>query len=47
MGVVNVPHTFLVNGKNEIIWQHTSYAEGDEDELYEQIVKTAEGKSIE
>ena len=47
MGVVNVPHTFLINGKNEVVWQHTSYAEGDEDELYELLVKTAEGKSIE
>jgi len=47
MGVNMVPHTFLVNGKNEVVWQHTTYAEGDEDELYELVKKVSEGKSIE
>ena len=37
MGVSTVPHTFLLNGKNEIVWQHKGYVEGDEDELLEQI----------
>lgn len=37
MNVVNVPHTFLVNGNGEIVWQHTSFVEGDEEELYEKI----------
>ncbi len=37
MGVNNVPHTFLVNGKGEIVWQHNNYAPGDEDELREQL----------
>ena len=41
MGVSTVPHTFLLNGKNEIVWQHKGYVEGDEDELYEQIEKIA------
>jgi thiol-disulfide isomerase/thioredoxin len=41
MGVSNVPHTFLLNGKNEIVWQHRQYADGDEDELLEQIKKIA------
>lgn len=37
MNVNNIPHTFLVqNGK--IIWQHTSYAAGDEDDLFERIL---------
>jgi len=39
MGVSTVPHTFLLNGKNEIVWQHRGYMEGDEDELLEQIEK--------
>lgn len=38
MNVPNVPHTFLIDGNGKIIWQHTSYAEGDEDELYEKIL---------
>ena len=41
MGVSTVPHTFLLNGKNEIVWQHRGYMEGDEDELLEQIEKIA------
>ena len=44
MGVNNPPHTFVLNGKNEIVWQHNGYADGDEDELFEVIQKTAEGK---
>ena len=37
MGVSRVPHTFLLNGKNEIIWEHKGYVDGDEEELLEQI----------
>lgn len=39
LNVNNVPHTFLVNSKGEILWQHNSYSPGDEDELYELIKK--------
>ena len=39
MGVSTVPHTFLLNGKNEIVWQHRGYVEGDEEKLLEQIKK--------
>lgn len=42
MQVVNVPHTFLVNGEGEIVWQHNNYADGDEEEVYEQLLKLAE-----
>jgi peroxiredoxin len=37
MNVINVPHTLLLDGNGKILWQHTSYAEGDEYELYEAI----------
>lgn len=30
LNVQNVPHTFIVNAKGEIVWQHTSYNPGDE-----------------
>lgn len=40
MGVSTVPHTFLLNGKNEIVWQHRGYVEGDEEKLLEEIKKT-------
>lgn len=42
MNVVNVPHTLLLDGKGNILWQHTSYTEGDEYELYE-ILKEKSG----
>jgi len=39
MGVSTVPHTFLLNGKKEIVWQHRGYIEGDEQELHEKIIE--------
>ncbi|MEZ4827530.1 MAG: TlpA disulfide reductase family protein [Bacteroidia bacterium] len=39
MNVVNIPHTFLLNGNREIVYQHTSYAPGDEEELYDKILE--------
>lgn len=42
MQVVNVPHTFLVNGEGEIVWQHNNYADGDEEEVYEQLLNLIE-----
>ena len=39
MGVSTVPHTFLLNGKNKIVWQHKGYVDGDEDELLQQVKK--------
>ncbi|MEM7161929.1 MAG: TlpA disulfide reductase family protein [Bacteroidota bacterium] len=37
MNVSNPPYTFLVDGNGKIVYQHISYTEGDEDELYEKI----------
>ena len=37
MNVVNPPHTFVINTMGEIVYQHTAYAEGDEEELFEQV----------
>ena len=39
MGVSTVPHTFLLNGKKEIVWQHRGYVDGDEDKLFNEIKK--------
>lgn len=41
LNVNNVPHTFLVDGSGNVVWQHNNYADGDEDELYEKIVEVA------
>ena len=37
LGVSTVPHTFLLDGKGNIVWEHRGYIEGDEQELLEQI----------
>lgn len=37
MNINLVPHVILINGKGEIVWQHSSYQEGGEQELYEKI----------
>lgn len=37
LNVNNVPHTFLVDGKGQIVWQHNNYEPGDEKELYRQV----------
>ncbi|MFT6845037.1 MAG: cytochrome c biogenesis protein CcmG/thiol:disulfide interchange protein DsbE [Flavobacteriales bacterium] len=41
LNVNNVPHTFLIDGNGNIVWQHNNYADGDEYELYEQILALA------
>jgi cytochrome c biogenesis protein CcmG, thiol:disulfide interchange protein DsbE len=41
MGVNSPPHTFLLNGKGEIVWQHVGYTPGDEEEVHEQLLKLA------
>ncbi|MCR4812553.1 MAG: TlpA family protein disulfide reductase [Bacteroidales bacterium] len=44
MNVVNVPHTFILNGEGEIVWQHTSYVDGSEEELIEEVRKLVNGQ---
>ncbi len=39
LNVNNVPHTFLVNGNGEIVWQHNNYEPGDENELYRKVLE--------
>jgi cytochrome c biogenesis protein CcmG/thiol:disulfide interchange protein DsbE len=36
MGVTNVPHSFIYC-KGEIIWQHSGYTPGDEEDMLEQL----------
>lgn len=42
LNVNEIPHTFVLNRRGEIIYQHKSYAPGDEDLLWEAIKKAAE-----
>ena len=46
MSVNSVPHTFVIDGKGNVVWQHNSYAEGDEDALYEVVKKVAKGEKV-
>jgi len=46
MNVNLIPHTFLLNGKGEIVWQHTSFSEGGELELIELVRKLNRGEPV-
>lgn len=39
MNVVSVPHTFLLNGRGEIVWQKVLFNDGDETEIFNQIIR--------
>ena len=39
MNVNNPPHTFLFDGNGKIVWQHTGYLDGGEEDLYQEILK--------
>lgn len=39
MGVNNVPHTFLIDMEGNIVYSHNNYAPGDEEKLYNEILK--------
>jgi peroxiredoxin len=46
MSVNMIPHTFLLDGNGNIVYQHTSYYEGLEDEIFELVKKVANGEDI-
>lgn len=46
MGVNMIPHIFVLDGQKKVVYQHTSYAEGGENELYEIIKKVAAGEAV-
>jgi cytochrome c biogenesis protein CcmG/thiol:disulfide interchange protein DsbE len=46
MNVNLVPHTFLLNGKKEIVDQHTTFSPGDEEDLYEKVKLVAGGAPV-
>jgi len=44
---VNIPpHTFIADGKGNILWQHVGYLEGDEHEYVEIVKKIIKGEKI-
>ncbi len=46
MNVNLIPHTFVIDGNGEIVWQHTSFSEGAELDLIEVVTDVAEGKDV-
>ncbi|MEI8046558.1 MAG: TlpA disulfide reductase family protein [Bacteroidota bacterium] len=46
MNVNAVPHTFVLNGKGEIVWQHTSFSEGAELDLINVVRKVNAGEPL-
>jgi thiol-disulfide isomerase/thioredoxin len=46
MNVNLIPHTFLIDGSGNIVWQHTSFSEGSELELIDKVRKVASGESL-
>lgn len=47
LNVNDIPHTFLLDGEGNIVWEHQSYVPGDEKKLYELIKKVKAGEAIE
>lgn len=39
LNVNEIPHTFIINGKGEIVSQHKSYVPGEETKLFEEVKK--------
>ncbi len=46
MGVNVPPHTFIVDGNGQIVWQHVGYLEGDETQYIEVVKKLIKGEKI-
>jgi cytochrome c biogenesis protein CcmG, thiol:disulfide interchange protein DsbE len=46
MNVNLVPHTFVINGNGEIVWQHTSFSQGSELKLIDIVRKVAKGEAV-
>ena len=43
LGIVNVPFTLVLNKEGKVVWKHSGYSPGDEEELAEVVEKVAAG----
>ena len=39
LGVQLIPYTLIVDGKGKIVYKHSGYVDGEEDELFEEVKK--------
>lgn len=46
MNVVMPPYTYVIDGNGNVVWQHISYTDGDEEVLYKVVKEVAAGKEI-
>ncbi len=46
MNVNMIPHTFILDGEGNVVWQHTSFSEGGELQLIENVRKVIAGEEI-
>jgi len=46
LNINQIPHTFLINGNREIVWQHVTYTEGSEEDLFKLVKKIIAGEEI-
>ena len=42
LGVNDIPHVFVVDGKGNITWNHQGYVDGGEEDILEELKKTME-----
>ena len=42
MGVIDIPHTFIIDGNGNIVHEHTAYTIGDEEEYYDILIDLIE-----
>lgn len=42
LGIVDVPHTFILDGDGNIVHEHTAYTEGDEEKYHEILLDLVE-----
>ena len=46
LNVGEIPQIFIVNGKGEIVWEHSGYVDGGEEHILEVLRKVAKGEKI-
>jgi cytochrome c biogenesis protein CcmG/thiol:disulfide interchange protein DsbE len=46
LNINQIPHTFVINGNGEVVWQHVTYTEGSEIDLYNIVKKVAAGQDV-
>jgi len=46
LNINQVPHTFVVNGNGEVVWQHVTYTEGSEIDLYNVVKEVVAGQDL-